>query len=308
MKVIEWLCQGNPVIKRLTETYLLNQHIPYDDQGFIQDYLNLYDHDKHMFGGGVYSPKWISTHYTMLELKYMEIDPNHPVYQDALNTLITHEWKPKGIYHHDRHQDMCVIGMLVSLLTYGKLRDERIYDMIDYILDHIFLDGGWNCEWERKPAPKISSVHTTLSVLEGLRDYEMNGYQYRIDEVKIAMLNGIECLLKRHLYKAHDTQEPIHHAMIKPSYPPRWKYDILKALEFLASVSYPDDLRLTSAINLLVKQMHGPLMLKGSQIPGKIHFPLEEGSYGRFNTLRMLKVLKHFRLPLYERIIKLDIR
>jgi hypothetical protein len=96
--------------------------------------------------------------------------------------------------------------------------------------------------------------------------------------------------------------------MIKPSYPPRWKYDILKALEFLASVSYPDDLRLTSAINLLVKQMHGPLMLKGSQIPGKIHFPLEEGSYGRFNTLRMLKVLKHFRLPLYERIIKLDIR
>jgi hypothetical protein len=304
MNVIDWLCSGDPIIKRLTQVHLLEQKIPYSEEGYIEKYIGLYDQEHHLFGGGVYSPKWISTHYTMLELKYMEIDPMHQIYQDALKTLIDNEWKTLGIYRHDRHQDMCVVGMLLSLVTYGKLSDQRIHEMIDYILDHIMLDGGWNCAWERKPAPKISSVHTTLSILEALRDYESNGYTYRINEVKIAMLNGIACLLKRNLYQAHQQDEPIHHDMIKPSYPPRWKYDILKALEFLASVSYPDDLRLNQAMNLLIKQMHGPLMLKGSQIPGKLHFQLESGRYGMFNTLRILKVLKFYRRPLYERLIK----
>jgi len=307
MNVIDVLIESDPIIKRLTQKHLLNQKVQYIEDGYILRYLDLYDPIKHMWGNGIYGPKWISTHYTMLELKYMEIDPNHPIYQDALQTLLTHEWKKKGMHNRLVHQDMCIVGMLLSLACYGKSKDPKMFEMVDYILDHTMPDGGWNCAWERKPSPKISSVHTTLSILEALRDLIEYGYTYRIQDVRMHMLAGIECLLKRNLYQAHQTKDPIHPQMIKPSYPPRWKYDILRVLEYLASIKYPDHLRLTDAINQLVAQMRGPFMPKGSQISGLIHFKLEEGRYGMFNTLRMLKVLKHFRLPLYEKLIQLEV-
>lgn len=307
MNVIDVLLSSDPVIERLTRKHLLKQNVPFQTNGFIARYLDLYDADKHMWGGGVYSPKWISTHYTMLELKYMEIDPNHPVYQDALNTLIDHEWKSSTMYNKFFHIDMCVAGMLLSLLTYGQRQDQRVFEIIDYILDHIMPDGGWNCSWDRKPAPKISSVHTTLSVLEALRDYEKNMYTYKIKEVKIALLHGIEALLSRNLYQIKGTKKPIHEKMTKGFYPPRWKYDILKALEFLASVNYPDSLRMSDAINLLISQMKGPFMPKGSQISGLVHFQLEEGRMGMFNTLRALKVLQFYRSPLYEKLLTVEV-
>ena len=83
VNVLDVLLSSDPVIERLTRKHLLKQNQAYCHSGYIERYLNLYDADKHLFGGGIYSPKWISTHYTMLELKYMEIDPNHPIYQDA---------------------------------------------------------------------------------------------------------------------------------------------------------------------------------------------------------------------------------
>lgn len=306
MTVIDILLSHDPVIERLTKIHLQNEKVPFIETSYIKRYLDLYNPISRTWEG-VYSPKWISTHYTMLELMYMEIDPKHPVYQEALATLLDKEWKEQGQYHTLRHQDMCVVGMLLGLASYGKSKDSKLHEMIDYILAHIMPDGGWNCDWERKPAPRISSVHTTLSVLEGLHHFQKAGYSYKLNEVKISMLTAIQTLLKRHLYQAHETKEPIHEAMVKPSYPPRWKYDILRALEFFVEIGYPDDLRMTDAINLVIAQMKGPFMPKGSAIPGKLHFKLEEGRYGMFNTLRALKVLKHFRRPLYEKLIKLEV-
>ncbi|PKL00685.1 MAG: hypothetical protein CVV56_05170 [Tenericutes bacterium HGW-Tenericutes-1] len=305
MNVIDQLLRSDPVIKRLTEKYLLSQEVIFDNQGYIQRYFDLYEPKSHLWGNGVYGPKWISTHYTMMELRYMEIDPLNSIYQDALNTLLSHLWKEDGMYNRKTHLDMCIAGMLLSLSTYGKKDDDRNYEMIDYILSHVMTDGGWNCRWENRPSPKISSVHTTLSILESLRDYIYNGYSYRIDEVKLAMNMGIETLLKRNLYQAHQTKTPIHPAMIKSSYPPRWKYDILRALEYLDSINFPLDSRMDDALNIIEHAFKGPFMPKGSQISGLIHFKLEESKYGLFNTLRALKVMKRYRLNVYNKLINM---
>lgn len=303
MSVLDTLLESDPVISRLTKKYLLNRKSKYSDNGYIARYLLLYDRKTKTWGQGVYGPKWISTHYTMMELRYMEINPTHPIYHEALETLLTHEWKDHGMYNKKTHQDMCVVGMLLNLACYGYSKSDKIHEMIDYILDHTMSDGGWNCAWERQPIPKISSVHTTLSVLEGLSIYQKNGYTYRILEIKEAILRGIEVLLSRHLIFIKDTKNPIHPSMAKATYPPRWKYDYLRALEFLADIKYPDDLRMSEAIHILISQMKGPYMLKGSQISGLIHFPLETSTYGMFNTLRALKVLQAYRYPLYLKLI-----
>lgn len=306
MNVREVLLHADPVIERLTKKYLLNQKVTYHEDGFIKRYLDLYEHHTNMWGHGVYGPKWISTHYTMMELRYMEISSKHPIYLKALNTLLDHEWFLQDS-QKERYVDMCICGMLLSLSCYGNMKDSRIFEMIDYVMDHQMSDGGWNCLWHKKDTPHISSVHTTINVLEGLRDYDKSEYSYRTDEVKQAILMAVDMLLRRNLYQAHGTKDAIHIQMIKPSYPPRWKYDILRVLEFLESINYPDNLRITDAMNVLVKQMKGPFMPKGLTISGLTHFKLEENKYGMFNTLRALKVLKKYRYPLYQKLIQMDI-
>jgi hypothetical protein len=301
MKIIDYLLSGDEVTTYLTKKYLLKENFDHQNQGYIKRYLNLFDEEKNRWGNGVYGPKWISTHYTMQELKYMEISFNHPSYQRGLETLLTYEWVNKGMYSKTRHQDMCIVGMLVSFLSYGRSKSEKIYEMIDYILAHQFIDGGWNCTWDSGKNPKISSIHTTLSVLEGLSEYQKNGYTYRIEEVLKQIPEGIECLLKRELFKNMKTGEAIHQSIIDIHYPPRWKYDILRVLEYLVSIKYPYDPRMEDAINLVIKKSKNGYMPKGSQISGLIHFQLEKERFSRFNTIRALKVIQFYKPDLYRK-------
>lgn len=302
MNVIEWLLEGDESVSFLTKKHLLNGKPEQKNLGFIKRYLDEYDRDHHMFGSGVYGPKWISTHYTMLELKYMEISFDHPIYQDALKTLLEYEWHNNGMYRKNRHQDMCIVGMLLNISCYGQTKDHKIYQMIDYILDHQFIDGGWNCTWEFKH-PKISSVHTTLSIIEGLHEYVINNYNYRIEEVKQKISDGIDCLLNRRIFLKKSLNEPIDKFMADVHYPPRWKYDVLKALEFFSNCNLPYDDRMKDAILHLKSLMIGPYLKKGIKIPGIIHFQLEDERFGRFNTLRALKVLKTYDKMTYETLI-----
>ncbi len=62
------------------------------------------------------------------------------------------------------------------------------------------FDGGWNCSWERKPKPKQSSLHTTLSVLEAFHAYIENGYTYKIDEIHLVIPKGVSYILSKRLF------------------------------------------------------------------------------------------------------------
>ena len=304
MNIIDYLLTGDVVTTYLTKKYLLDKPFDHHDQGYIKRYLDLFDANTSRWSKGVYSPKWISTHYTIQELKYMEISPNHSYYQLGLKTLMDYEWVDHGMYSKTRHQDMCIVGMLVNFISYGKVDDPKLYEMIDYILAHQFSDGGWNCSWDSGKNPKISSVHTTLSVLEGLSEYVKNNYSYRFQEVINAVTKGIECLLSRNLYQQKTSGEPIHSSMIEAHYPFRWKYDILRVLEYLSDIKYPYDNKMEDAINLLISQMKNGFMPKGTRIPGLIHFQLETDKFSRFNTIRLMKVLKLYRPKLYHDLIK----
>ncbi|MDO9629083.1 MAG: hypothetical protein Q7I99_04205 [Acholeplasmataceae bacterium] len=299
----DFLISGDIVTTYLAEKYLFNHIFNHQDKGYIEKYLTLFDSKTCRWGNGVYGPKWISTHYTIAELKYMEISYNHPTFQLGLKTLLDYEWVNKGMYNKTRHQDMCIVGMLLSFLSYGRVVDPKINEMVDYILSHQFSDGGWNCSWDSGKNPKISSVHTTISVLEGLSEYQKNGFTYRINEVKEAIPKGIEALLSRDLYKQKSNGLPIHHSMIDIHYPQRWKYDILRVLEYLSMIEYPYDSRMEDGIKIIENKMKNGYMPKGTQISGLIHFQLETTRFSRFNTIRALKVLKFYKPNLYKEIM-----
>ncbi|MCK8058958.1 MULTISPECIES: hypothetical protein [unclassified Fusibacter] len=307
MKVIDWLMQGDPVIRRLTSTYLLEVELPSTEDGYIKKYIDLFDDDSGLWGKGIYSPKWISTHYTMRELKYMEIDFQHPYYQKAMVKLVDQLWRSQDYKSMWKRPDLCVVAMVLSLAAYGRFTEVRTHEMVDELLDHQMEDGGWNCEWNyKKHLSTRGSIHTTLTVLEAFRDYGTWGDGYRSEEMQEKSYEGEEYLLERRLFHTVSTGEVIKKDFLRAHYPPRWKYDYLRALEYFASVKRHYDERMKEGLDLIKKNMRKGFMPKGSQYGGELHFRLEDSRAGRFNTLRALKVLKRYDKKEYQRIIETD--
>jgi hypothetical protein len=156
-------------------------------------------------------------------------------------------------------------------------------------------DGGFNCRLNRQGAVH-SSMHSTISVLEGILEYKTNGYRYRLDELEQIASAAREFLLAHQLFRSHRTGETIDKRMLRLSYPSRWYYDILRALDYFRAAGIPYDTRMEPALVLLKskqrKDQTWPLQAKH---PGQVHFDMEKPSRAsRWNTLRALRVLNQY--------------
>jgi hypothetical protein len=303
MTNLEWLLKGDSVIIHLVNKYLKEKNSSSNNNGLIDKYLQLINPDTLTWGNGYYGPKWISTHYTLLDLKYMEVLPDTKLYLDSLMNYINRAWLTNSYDENIDKMDLCIAGMFINLLSYGKIQSKHIYQIIDYVLARRMKDNGWNCQWNRPSNPHISSVHTTINVLEGLAEYIKQGYTYKVAEVKDAINKGIECLLSRQLYYKKGTNEPIHFSMVQHHFPPRWKYDYLRALEFLAREKYPYSGQMKPGLDLLKYNIKKGRLTKGTAISGLTHFPVENEKYGRFNTLRAYIILKQYAPELYNKLL-----
>jgi hypothetical protein len=187
--------------------------------------------------------------------------------------------------------ETCITGMMLSILSHFEYDDDRLDTIADYLLNQQMPDGGWNCQ--RDFGATHASVHTTISVLEGLRLYER--YRARnVRTIKAAQRRGREFLLVHRLFRSHRTGDIIKPIFIRFSYPPRWHYDILRALDYFQAVNVPRDPRLADAIGIVQSSQRedGRWSLQNSY-KGKTYFELERvGAPSRWNTLRALRVLK----------------
>jgi len=187
--------------------------------------------------------------------------------------------------------ETCITGMVLSILSYFEYEDPRLDTIAGHVLEQQMPDGGWNCR--RSYGATHASVHTTISVLEGLRRYEL--YRGReVREVRAAQQLGREFLLAHRLFRSHRTGEIIKPVFTRFSFPPRWHYDILRALDYFQAVDAPCDPRLAEAIEIVRSRQRkdGRWSLEHSY-KGKTYFELERlGAPSRWNTLRALRVLR----------------
>jgi uncharacterized protein (UPF0262 family) len=96
------------------------------------------------------------------------------------------------------------------------------------------------------------------------------------------------------LFRSHRTGDIIKPIFLRFAFPPRWHYDILRALDYFQAVNAPRDQRLGEAINIVRRGQgaDGRWRLQ-NRYPGKTYFELERlGTHSRWNTLRALRVLK----------------
>jgi len=307
-QLIEWLLEGDISIVYRTKKELLNEdnkslkklekRLTHDD-GYIKQYLEYRDSKTGLWANGIYLPKYTSTHYTMLELKNLNCPKDLPEYYESALILLDTKWL-RG-KNGKRNPDLCVMAMIGSIVSYARIIDSKLYDIVDYILEHVQTDGGFNCSWERSD---VSSVHTTLTTLRFFLDYELNDYSYRLKEIKVIALNAERFLLDRNLYQKKNSSITIHKNFINMPYPNRWKFDFLKALEYFVDRGRPYDEGMNPALNLLVdKRLKSGAWSNTRGYGGKEYFKIkDEGRDSRINTLRALKVLKFYRPEAIDKI------
>lgn len=303
-KIIQWLLSGDVAIQYQTHRDLLGEERPdlqarIAMEGWGKRFLAARQPSGH-WGKAFYEPKWISTHYTLLDLKQLGIKPDHPIVKATIDRVLQEEKGPDGGVRpigDIQRSDVCVNGMFLNYACYFQAKEEELKTIVDFLLAELMRDGGFNCRSTRSGA-RHSSLHSTISVLEGISSYLSNGYTYRAVELEKAKASSIDFLLLHQLFLSDRTGEIIHKDFLKLSYPSRWRYDILRALDYLQRIGHPWDDRLQAAIDVLLKKRNkdGTWNVQAKH-PGKTHFDMEKaGRPSRWNTLRALRVLKHFGL------------
>lgn len=294
-KVIRWLLDGDVSMQYQTRRTLLQEDETalaalrrrMETEGFAARLLACRNTDGH-WGLHYYQPKWTSTHYTLLDLKNLGLSPAVNACRVMAARALADCMLPNGgmnLSKYDHPSDMGVSGMVMGYAAYFVRDDPHIQRLLKYILAHQKTDGGFH--WNE--ASQTGEPHTTQCVLEGLGEYLATGAKHRRAETERAAADGAEFLLRNRLFMQDKR-------FGKLSYPYRYRYDLLRALEFFAARGIPCDNRMLPAVKWLEgkRRPDGRWVLENVH-KGKAHFDMEkQGEPSRWITLKALRILSRF--------------
>lgn len=300
-KITDWLMDSDPSIRFQVMRDLLGAE-PEDvrrEQERVGEEgwgARLLFHQDPNGGWGVrpYVPKWTSTTYTMLLLRRLGLPPGHPRAIKACQLLLDQGFYSDGGINYFgvlNHSEVGITGIILSVLAYFQLEDDRVHTIAGFLVGQQLEYGGWN---SLSPQGETEvCFHTTICVLEALREYETWNPKNPA-AIAQSQKRGREFLLKYQLYKMPGMDVPIHPSFIKFSFPPRYHYDVMRALDFFQDCRVRRDPRMEDAVGLVIskhrKDGTWPLQQRW---PGKTYFEMEEpGRPSRWNTLRALRILK----------------
>jgi hypothetical protein len=294
-RVIDWLLAGDAAIRWQTlrdlagasERTWKREQRKVASEGWGARLLALQDADGR-WAGGVYTPKWTSTAYTLLLLRDMGLVPKNTQAVRACRLLFDAGfWSDGGINLFPRsweRSETCVTAIVLSVARWFGLDDPRLDRVSEHLLAAQMPDGGWNCCAIRGHATH-GSFHTTILALEALLGWP-GGAQARA--------RAEEFLLLHRLFRSHRTGKVAKDEFTRLHFPPRWHYDVLRGLDYFRAANAPRDARLEDAIELVgSRRQAGGMWPLPKGYPGKVFFEMEEaGQPSRWNTLRALRVLR----------------
>ncbi len=234
---------------------------------------------------------WTATEPTLSLLRAFGIDPRAEKVRKAIDKAgDVARWEHAGQRFFDGEVEPCINGRTLAI---GAYFGQDVDGIAARLLTEQLEDGGWNCEAENGSVR--SSFDTTINVLEGLLEQEQA--DGGTTELREARRRGNEYLLERNLFRRKSTGEVIKPDYLQLSFPNRWHYDILRALDYFRAAGDRPDPRMGEAIELIrsKEQPDGTWSLENTH-RGKVHFSLEEddGKPSRWNTLRARRVLNWY--------------
>lgn len=312
-EVVDWLLAGDPairwqVLRDLTDAsaeQVAGERTRVETQGWGARLLSRRDPDGQWDGGACFPRRvaddwqagiepdfsagqpWTSTLPTLRLLRDLGLDPASAAARETTELVSTScRWEHEGQAFFDGEVEACINGQTLSIGAYfgadvEGLAARLLADQLD--------DGGWNC-WTGQGAT-VSSFDSTICVLEGLLEHELSG---RGTAAAAARRRGEEYLLERGLFRRRSTGDVAVPTWLEFSWPPRWHYDVLRALDHLRRAGGPPDARVAEAVQLLRdrRRPDGTWPLENTH-PGETQFAFEDGDGqpSRWNTLRALRVL-----------------
>jgi hypothetical protein len=304
-QITDWLLEGDVSIQYQVWRDLLdadkkNLQARITNEGWGMKILSKRKSDGH-WGDRFYQPKWISTHYTLLDLRNLNLPSGNETVKETIEQVIQNNMADDGGIRlgpsTSQNSDICVNGMFLNYASYFKTAEIKLQSVIDSILAEIMPDGGFNCRTTRSGAIH-SSLHSTISVLEGFTEFQKAGYTYRKKEISEAINTGLEFILIHRLFLSDRTGQIIDKNFLKLTYPCRWKYDILRAMDYFQYAGIKWDDRMTEALAYLNKKRNkdGTWNVQAAHT-GQVHVIMEKaGKSSKWNTLRMLRLKKYFKI------------
>jgi len=241
------------------------------------------------------APDWLPTLFTALLLRATGVDHTDPAVDSAMARLEAgFRWHEElgGKPFFEGEVEPCINGGTLALGAYfGRPAESLARRLVSEQLD----DGGWNCE---APKSARSSFHTTICVLEGLLEYERAVGS--APEIAAARQRGEEYLLERGLFRRRSTGEVANPAFLTFAFPPRYHYDVLRALDYFRAAGVQADARTGEALRVVEsrRQADGRWLLdraheEAPAVPSRESL----GEPSRWNTLRAMRVLRRFPVP-----------
>ena len=244
--------------------------------------------------------KWdLVTLNSLVALKDLGLDPASKQARkmiDRIDKRLVFKWLNNRPYFHGETEP-CINGRILGLGAYFREPNDALAHQL---LGEQLEDGGWNCEaWPflspKRPPSRRSSFHTTICVLEGLLEYERAAGA--APEIAAARRRGEEYLLERGLFRRRSTGEVANPAFLELAFPPRYHYDVLRALDYFRNAGVRPDARIGDAVHLVEskRQADGRWLLDRAYDEA-LAFPFGEsvGEPSRWNTLRALRVLRWY--------------
>jgi hypothetical protein len=138
---ISWLLDGDVSIQYQTYRDLLNiekkaLRNKISTEGWGAKLMSYQDKNGH-WGSGFYNPKWTSSHYSLLDLRYLHISPNIKIIHDCLKMIFEGEKGPDGgigPFGKARKCDVCVNGMALNYSSYFGVDENQLKSVVDFLI------------------------------------------------------------------------------------------------------------------------------------------------------------------------------
>lgn len=296
-KIINWLLDGDVSIQYMTHKLLMNSDMGVlnelqrriETEGYGARFLSCRNDNGH-WGYWFYQPKWTSTHYTLADLKNIGMPGSCIPCREMIMRAFNECMLDNGGINFAKtmvQSDVCIDGMILDYASYFCPDERRIPSLTDFILSASKPDGGysWDMQSDR------SDPHTTIAVLEGFHTYHKAGFTDHRDAVLNSEKRALEYLLSNGLFMSGDKR----YRML--SYPYRYRYDLLRVLEYFADADISYDQRMRPALEWLKnKQKDDNRWCLENIHHGKVHFDMEtKRQPSRFITLKAMHILNHYR-------------
>lgn len=311
--VTDWLLDADPSVRWQTMRDLLEspesqwraERTKVETAGWGARLLSYQDEDG-QWAGGSYLPSgfdpseweevgqpWTATAFSLSQLREFGLDPASERASRAVALIgANSRWDHAGQPYWEGEVEECINGRTVADGAYFGV---DVSSIVDRLAGERLEDGGWNCE--RANGSVRSSFASTVNVLEGLLEYEAaTGGTAESHE---ARTSGEEYLLERSLFRRRSTGEVADERFLSFLHPNRWRYDVLRALDYFRSsaalTGAAPDPRLGEAVDhLRSRRLEDGTWPLDWSLPGRVWFDVNDGP-GRpshWVTLRAMQVLR----------------